>query len=287
MKSIISLQNNKNFFDYRRGNRMRSPITRYGGKYYTIKEILPHLCVEHQTFIEGCCGAAHVFFAKEPSPVEVLNDKDGGLQNFYSILRDRECADELRIKLELTPYSREEFYHCMNTWREEKDPVEKARKYWVYIMQSFGGIGVSWSSSTSVSRRGMSQAVSAYLRYIEERIPQAIERLQTVQIESLDIVECIKKYDRETTLFYLDPPYVTGERVAGGYEHDMTTRDHEQLVKTVNQSSGMFLISGFDNEIYDNLNGFEKIVVKEIATRADGDPSSGREYRTEVIWKNF
>ena len=52
---------------------MKTPITYYGGKQTMLKHIL-HLIPEHRLYTEAFCGGAAVFFAKNPSDGEVIND---------------------------------------------------------------------------------------------------------------------------------------------------------------------------------------------------------------------
>ena len=68
--------------------RMRSPISWFGGKMRLAKRIVP-LLPPHTTYVEPFGGGAAVLFAKPPSPVEVYNDLDGGLVNFFRVLRNR------------------------------------------------------------------------------------------------------------------------------------------------------------------------------------------------------
>lgn len=79
----------------------------------------------HYIYVEPFGGAAWLLFAKPPSPVEVYNDIDSGLVNFYRVLRDPEKFKEFYRLVSLTPYSREEFYYCMSTWKECENDVEK------------------------------------------------------------------------------------------------------------------------------------------------------------------
>lgn len=109
------------------------------------------------------------FFKKETSDIEIYNDIDNGLTTFFSVLRDEEKANKLQRLLQLTPYSREEFYKCRDTWREETDEIEKVRKWYVALMQSFSSNFSTWSHSKSKSRRGMSQVVSQWLGKIEKK----------------------------------------------------------------------------------------------------------------------
>ena len=66
-------------------------------------------------------------------------------------------------------------------------------------------------------------------------------------------MDLIPRYDRENTLFYLDPPYVPDTRVGGEYECEMSTSDHERMVELLLKSKGMFVLSGYRSPIYEPL----------------------------------
>jgi len=53
-----------------------------------VKKLLP-LIPKHHTYVEVFGGAANLLLAKDPSPVEVYNDIDSGLVNFFRVLRDK------------------------------------------------------------------------------------------------------------------------------------------------------------------------------------------------------
>lgn len=61
---------------------MKSPLSYLGGKSRLAKRIVSMIPGDHVTYVEPFCGAAWVFFSKEQSQVEVLNDADGELANF-------------------------------------------------------------------------------------------------------------------------------------------------------------------------------------------------------------
>lgn len=182
----------------------KSPINWYGGKYYMASKIC-ELIPEHKTYVEVFGGGGHLLFKKNKSEIEVYNDIDEGLYNFFSLLRNHEKAGKLKLLLDLSPHSRQEFYESRDTWRDETDEIERVRKWYVHLMQSFSGFCTTWTHSKGTSRRGMSQATSKYLGNIEENLPAAVERLRTVQVENLDCLDLINKYDSKETFFYLDP----------------------------------------------------------------------------------
>ncbi len=63
---------------------MRSPLSYIGGKNRLAKRLI-EIFPEHTTYVEAFAGGAQVFFHKEPSDVEALNDLDGEIANFYRV----------------------------------------------------------------------------------------------------------------------------------------------------------------------------------------------------------
>ena len=263
----------------------KSPINWYGGKYYMAKDII-EIFPEHKMYVEGFGGAAHVLFRKERSELEVYNDLHNGLYLIFKLLRENN--EEFIRKLSLTPYSRQEFEDS-KSWIYEENEIEKARKFYVRTMQSVASNG-GWCYAKSKSRRGMCQSISRWLGNIEENLTSAIERLKEVQIENLDILELIKKYDKEDTLFYLDPPYIQDTRKQKkSYDCEMTNEQHKELVDVLINVKGKVVLSGYDHPIYNKLleNGWSKVVLGEYAKRSEksneGELSKGKEF----VWVNY
>ena len=136
----------------------------------------------------------------------------------------------------------------------------------------------------------MCQSVSRWLGNIEENLEGAIERLKEVQLENLDILELIKKYDKEDTLFYLDPPYIHDTRKQKkSYDNEMTNEQHKELVDVLMGIKGKVVLSGYDHPIYNKLleSGWSKVVLGEYAKRGqktnEGELSKGKEF----VWVNY
>lgn len=268
----------------------KSPINWFGGKFYMANKIV-ELFPEHRCFVEVFGGAGHILFKKKPSDIEVFNDINSDLINFFRVLRDENKFRELHRRLQLTPHSREEFQRCYNTWDEETDEIERVRKWYVTLMQcyskSFGNS--SWSYTKSISRSGMSQSTSQWLGKIDKDMPEAVERLRRVQIENLDYKDIVKRYDNKDTLFYLDPPYIHDTRkMTYTYEFEMKTEEHKELVKLLLGIKGKVILSGYDHETYNPLtdNGWIKVCIGEFDKKSmkhNSETSKGKEY----IWKNF
>jgi hypothetical protein len=105
-----------------------APIAWYGGKARLagrIAGLLPY----HDTYVEAFGGAAAVLFSKKPANLEVYNDIDSGLVTFFRALRDR--PEALQHALRFTPYARQEFTVCRDTWKSTGEDVERARRWYV------------------------------------------------------------------------------------------------------------------------------------------------------------
>lgn len=90
----------------------------------------------HKIYVEPFGGAAGVLLNKAPSPLEVYNDLNSDVVNFFSVLRDKEKAQELIRRLRLTPYAREEYYSFYPM--PKGDDIERAR---ALIVRAGMGIG--------------------------------------------------------------------------------------------------------------------------------------------------
>ena len=63
---------------------MIGPLPYIGGKRAIANKIIA-VFPKHTTYVEPFAGGAQVFFHKEPSKVEVLNDLDGEMVNFFRV----------------------------------------------------------------------------------------------------------------------------------------------------------------------------------------------------------
>ncbi|WKZ17752.1 MAG: DNA adenine methylase [Candidatus Jettenia sp. CY-1] len=94
---------------------LKSPINRMGGKFFLKDWLVQHI-PQHTLYCEGFGGAGHILFSKSPSKVEVLNDIDGHLINFFQVIKDQEKRQRLIDTLQYMPYSRQ-------LWQEMRDKI--------------------------------------------------------------------------------------------------------------------------------------------------------------------
>jgi DNA adenine methylase len=258
------------------------PVTVFqfpGGKFYLIKKLLP-LIPPHEVYVEVFGGAAALLFNKPPSKVEVYNDINSELVNFFHVLRDDVRWKILQEKLLLTPYSREEFELAR---REESgvDDVERARRFYVRILQSFSGRGETFGYSL------LQNVVSPYFHKLDGFV-EFHERIKNVTIENDDFEKIIKRYDSPVTFFFLDPPYL-GHSVKGEFVN-IREDDHKKLVEVLLRIKGKALLCGYRNKIYEKLEKAGWFVKRfRLPTSMPRPDQTGgkRRYRFEYVWLNY
>ncbi|MGA2434703.1 MAG: DNA adenine methylase [Bryobacteraceae bacterium] len=210
---------------------MIGPLPYIGGKNRLAKQIIA-LLPEHLTYVEAFAGGAQVFFHKQPSEVEILNDLDGEVINFFRVCQWH--YEELVRYLRFCPPSRKLFELVSATAPQTLTDVQRAARFFYLQKNAFGGL---------IVKRAFHYGVTQRQNYTLDRIPEALEqahrRLQRVQLESLPYEKILEKYDRTTTLFYLDPPYWQRKL----YKFNFRDEDFEQLNQRLQGLKGRFVLS--------------------------------------------
>ena len=249
-------------------------ILKYPGAKWRVSDwILSHF-PEHKVYLEPYFGSGAVFFKKEPSYIETINDINGDIVNLFRVCR--EFPEELARGINMTPFARDEFRFC---YERSDDPIEQARRTIVRYHQSFGTCNSSKNSWKNVQTYGGPRCATMW-NDLPEVIVSCCERLKNAQIENTDALTLIGRYDDPKTLIYCDPPYLQGIRKRNMYAYEMTDEDHLVLLHTLKASRSMVVLSGYDNEIYNTeLQGW----------RTDVKPTTAQmgKHRVEKIWMNF
>lgn len=273
---------------------LRGAIRWFGGKGKMLRKLLP-LMPPCRRYVEPFGGGAAVLIAREPVQVEVYNDLDESLVDFFRVVADPELFGKFYRRAVLLPYSRALFNECRSTWADERNLVKRVVKWFVVARQSFSGtFAMSWSSAVTASRRGRVETANSWQAALE-RLPVVHARLSRVQIECADWRTIFKRYDTPETLFYCDPPYVHSTRGGGKYAHEMSDDDHVDLVRAVKRLKGSVVLSGYNHEIYAPLNNgrfrrhrFRTACHAALTTRKARTPGNGaankRQPRTEFVW---
>ena len=110
--------------------KIRPLLKWYGGKTSLVPLLLT-LLPRHETYCEVFGGSGILLLSKPPAKVEVYNDVDMELVNFFRVVRDPALARQLRAELELTLYARSEHKDCIAGLGRTSDSVERARRFFV------------------------------------------------------------------------------------------------------------------------------------------------------------
>src|SRR6266404_2365235 len=251
---------------------MTGPLSYIGGKNRLARRLIS-LFPEHTTYVEPFAGGAQVFFHKEPSEVEVLNDLDGDIVNFFRVCQWH--YEELTRYLRFCIVSRKLYEQLQAADPRLLTDVQRAGRFFYLQKNCYAGLVLKKSYHYGITRRR---------NYTVDRIPQLMqathERLQGVQIECLPYEEILERYDRPTTLFYLDPPYY-GRKL---YQFNFTNADFEVLSELLRKIKGRFILSLNDvPEVRSIFSHFQK---KPIALAYSSARGSSKRYG-ELIISNF
>lgn len=281
-------------------DRSVTPLIYFGGKSRDAEWIVNHF-PPHHTFVDVFGGGAAVSLFKFPSVVDVYNDI-GNVCLFLKVLRN--WPDELYEALSRTPYSRQEFYNCKEKWCEMQESliavmatsnnqyrefdtipddtaIEWARCWYVTIIEghTHEENDASWKVAKKVD------VAFSWANHVDD-LPRHADKLRRMIIENLDFARVIKMYDSEQTLFYLDPPYMPGTRVAGGYTHEMPESRHKEMLELLQKIKGQAVVSGYHHFLYDTmLKGWAiDTITHKSSIQNSEQMKNGRDDRTEVLW---
>lgn len=268
---------------------VRAPFAYYGGKAGmapTLIELMP----EHRVYMEPFFGSGAVLFAKPPARFEIVNDLNRNIVTFFEVLRTQPA--ELEEACLLTPHARVEFLNA-DTEEPGIDDVERARRFWVRVNQSFAkndGTQTGWSITTA-----RSQSVAASIVSRVGRFADAAARLMLCAIECCPAVELIDRLATDETLIYCDPPYLADTRrsrsqrnVTADYLHDMgLPAQHEELAECLHRTPAKVLLSGYPSDLYDSLYADWNHVDLNVRIHASNAVKVERGDRVERIWMNY
>ena len=221
-------------------------------------------------YVEPFAGMLGILLRREPVALEIVNDLDGRIVNWWSVVRDH--PEELAKKLRFTPYSRVEFERSIEP---ADDPVEDARRFTVMVLGSVHSGSTAckgdWFRQT-MRNRAPSPAT------IDHRVVSLATRLREVQFENIDAVKLLVRIARhDNAVIYCDPPYKT----ATTKHYRESDFDKNAMVDALREQSGRVAVSGYNDE-WDVL-GWRCESRVSMRVQINGV----REDRIEKLWMNY
>lgn len=250
---------------------LKPPICRMGGKSKLRKTII-EMIPEHTCYIELFFGAGWVYFGKEKSKVEVVNDIDKELINLFKMIKYHSPEIERQLEYEFSGRDIfEEYKHCTIEYLTE---IHRAVRFLYLITQSFAGRGgvYGYGTNTKPSPQIFYKNVLGDLK----------ERLRNTYVENLSFEKIIDKYDREYSFFFCDPPYLE----TTGYGNTFGEHEHLILRDKLSNIKGKFLLTINDHE---NIREWYKdFNIKEVQVNYSvSKETKGRGKYKELIITNY
>lgn len=251
---------------------MRGPLSYIGGKNRLANQIIAIL-PKHTTYVEPFAGGAQVFFRKKPSFVEVLNDRDSEITNFYRVCQNH--YEELLRYFRFVLVGRAWFDLLKQTDPATLTDIQRAARYLYLLKNCFASLVVH-----PVYHRNVIQPPGFNLERLPELIENTHKRLERVQIECAPYEEVLERYDRAGTLFYCDPPYY-GRKL---YRYNLGHADFAQMAERLGKLRGKFVLSL--NDVPEVRTLFRRFRIQEVELHYTAQKRAGRRYR-EVLITNF
>jgi DNA adenine methylase len=255
----------------------RTPISYYGGKQVMARHILP-LIPEHRIYTEPFFGGGAIFFSKPPSEVEVINDLNGEVINFYQVL----TTDFWRLNelIQATLLSRQQYEEAMIIYNYPKlfNPIKRAWAFWILTNQGY----ISKIGSWGYDRDGNTMVKKNDNKKIEfDRSLRT--RLERTQIECNDAVKVISSRDTVDTFHYVDPPYIGSNM---GHYSGYTDAQYEELLCVLANYQGKFLLSGYRSAILDRFISDHGWHVRHFNKQLSASSNKSKR-KIEVLVSNF
>ena len=228
-----------------------------GGKRVLAKTILPRIdAVPHVCFAEPFVGAGGIFLRRRHrSRSEAINDRSNDIAGFFRVLQRH--PDALLEELSARLTSRAEHERLRASDPTGMTDIERAARFYYLQYCAYGGKPEAvWAGSALSRARFNITRLRPMLRRIHER-------LAAVYIDCLDFEAFIRRWDRPTTLFYIDPPYWGCERYYG--KNLFAREDFERLAGVLRGIQGRFIMSLNDrSEVREIFAGFQVETVETV-----------------------
>lgn len=235
---------------------------RFGNKT-NISEQLKALIPNHKKYVEPFAGSGALYFNKEPSKIEILNDIDKELMKGYKLIK-KVSSDPEKYKDFDNKEDIQKFYNTKPTNNEDK-----LTHYIIKACNGFSGRPAKYTISKATNPHNKTKNIKEYK-----------ERMKKTKFTSKDYKEVIKENDSNETFFYLDPPYEDSSTLYKNYEID-----YDELNNILSNIKGKFILSINDSPEIRNI--FKKFKMKKIVIKPRGNKDININPRQELIILNY
>lgn len=218
-------------------SKVQPPLRYPGSKFRAYKYIEPFIKeTPHTEYREAFLGSGAVFFQKELSKNNWINDLDPDLINFYKVIQNKELASKLASEVVNVVPSKAYFEELKAS--KPKNDYEKAFRYFVLNRTAYSGI-------MHLPNWGFHPIKSVQPDKWPQRILSASEKLQNIKITSLSYEDVIFSPSQNKVLIFLDPPYYAADQKRA-YEKSFEVEDHIKLAENLKKLNFDFILT-YDN----------------------------------------
>ena len=256
----------------------------YGGKARKAQWIAELLPWEQRTcYMEPFSGMASVLLARAPVNLEILNDLNGRVINWWRAIRD-ESAEFARL-LQYTPHSRNEYIEaCKQLDDATLAPIRRALAFHIVVQQGVMHADNVDKVKGSFGRSFHANSARQYA-WRPERVEALARRLRHVTLEEQDAMKLLARTaPDEGMVIYADPPYHSTDNT--GYDKGVVNVDG--LAEAFQAQKGRVAISGYRDE-WDRLGWvkYQRTTRRQNIGRADRLAMPKNEERPEALWMNY
>ena len=172
--------------------------------------------------------------------------------------------------------SRQVFKWQQATKPETLTDIQRAARFYYLQHHAFGGKvdGQNFGTATT--------APMINLCRIEESLSAAHLRLAGTNVENLSWQDCLKRYDRSHTFFYMDPPYWQTEGYGVPFEFDQ----YEQMAEAMRSCKGKVMVSINDHP--DIRSAFDGLYMLELGIKYSvGNNQAAPQVSQELVITNW
>lgn len=255
------------------------PFRYPGGKFYAMDILEPFWkAIPHIEYREPFAGGATVFFHKDRSQINWLNDLDNELITCYRIMQNSESRQRLADDLATEVASKERWHEVFDI--SPKNDYEVARKFFYLNRTSFSGklVSAAWGyrphRSLPPERWG-------------ERILPCGKELEGVKLTSCDF-ETVIDEQGTNVLMYVDPPYYLPPKHKH-YRYGFDPEDHERLAEALKRTNHRFFLTYDDCSEIRKMYAWANIYNTSFVYRVDNSASKNgnRQLGFELIITNY
>lgn len=225
---------------------------------------------DYDTYVEPFIGGAAIYWKKEPSEHEVINDLDSELVGAYRLLKGIKSRD----------------------FRTDLDSVDKIQRF-VDGTQRSDADKLTYQIVNRCNHFMGRETGKIFMKsnpYAKlKKIDAYQERMKDTKIENASYEKVIEKYDSPTTFFYLDPPYEEKQSTGVLYKHGGKSFDYEKFRDVLAKTKGKWLLSINDSpNIRRIFKGFYyKAFTVKAKSKAISIQTIGSKDRKELLIANY